>query len=272
MVIKKYDFLRVFKSHAAAAVMVLAISAPAIGADNGCSDIDKNPYVSAELALCSTHAYNIGLTTNPPAGADRQLMADVVALKATLMTQQIKKQYDYLDATLKRLKTQLERAVLTTKLQAAGATGDDDSGTSSGASYGGASSSSNVVNGLSSAQNCDNMIIDTEQLFSCLSSNYSLINTVTNGGQNLSIEARKQLARDCANANRAKSYTEHKEDDLTKVKVTGTNNIIDCTIVNKLNSRKNFQECLKEFANVIRKQNEHNKRQNNKSPFVMMGN
>lgn len=96
--------------------VVVAITAfPAFAADNGCNNTANNRITPA-LALCSTHAYNIGQTENPTAAADKQAMRDVIALKSTVIMQQMKKQYDYLDATISRLKTQLEREILTTNL------------------------------------------------------------------------------------------------------------------------------------------------------------
>jgi hypothetical protein len=103
---------------------------------NGCDAVDsdgenKNDFINRRLALCSVHAYNIGATQNPDNYADRQTMNEVVALKTTIITQQMKKQYDYLETTIKRFKTQLEKAILTAKLEAAGAgTGDADKGKS----------------------------------------------------------------------------------------------------------------------------------------------
>ncbi len=93
---------------------------PASTTGNGCEDED-NDRIIAELALCSTHAYNIGLDQNPENTSDKQLIKDAVALKTTIMTQQMNKQYEYLESMMRRFKTQLEKAVLTTKLQKAGA-------------------------------------------------------------------------------------------------------------------------------------------------------
>jgi hypothetical protein len=98
----------------------------------GKSDCEENEYINSAVALCSTHAYNIGETSNPKDAATRQRMNDVVALKSTIITQQMKKQYDFLDVTLKRFKTQLEKAILAAKVQAAG-------GVAEGSSSGGVS-------------------------------------------------------------------------------------------------------------------------------------
>ena len=125
--------------------------------DYGCND-PNNDRITPMLALCSTHAYNIGFLENPSTAADQQAMRDVVALKTTVITQQMYKQYEYLDATIRRLKTQLEREILTTKLESAGAS----SGRSSGTSISG-------NNGVAGAENCRNGT--TSDVMNCLSRN-----------------------------------------------------------------------------------------------------
>ena len=162
--------------------------------DNGCGK-DSNDRINPEIALCSTHVYNIGEVENPSTESDKQLMRDVVALKSTVMTQQMYKQYEYLDATLKRFKTQLEKAVLTTKLMAAGADGDTCGSSYSGVSTGSGSSyrstDSNIK--LAGAQNC--MTTTYQNSYSCLTSNIQLVLNAVNGGNNVS-EARRQLEND----------------------------------------------------------------------------
>ena len=155
--------------------------------DNGCGKED-NDRITAELALCTTHAYNIGLTHNPTDDSDKQLMRDVVALKTTVMTQQMYKQYEYLDATMRRLKTQLEKAILTTKLQAAGAA-TTDGATSTKSS----SASRNVV--LSGAYDC---IAETSRLnaMNCLQRNLAQVRNAISGG-NMG-DAKRQLEKDIA--------------------------------------------------------------------------
>lgn len=137
---------------------------------NGCDNADNN-YITPELALCSTHVYNIGKTTNQDSASVKQAMRDVVALKSTIMMQQMYKQYQYLDATLSRLKTQLEREILTSKLEAAGAT------SSSSGSSGGAISGNNGVVG---AENCMTAGL-TEDVMNCLSRNLERIASAING-------------------------------------------------------------------------------------------
>ncbi len=170
-------------------ICLCAVSGNVYAADNGCMDED-NDRITPELALCSTHVFNIGDVSNPANDNDKQLMRDVVALKTTVMTQQMKKQYDYLEATIRRFKTQLEKAILTTKLQAAGAT-DDNSG-------GGASASrdKNVV--LIGAENCM-LKSSTSAGLTCIQSNIRIVLQAVSAG-NVG-EAYRQLQKDLGFAN-----------------------------------------------------------------------
>ena len=79
------------------------IAKPALAAiDNTGCDNEYNLYINPDLALCSTHVYNIGKTEND--SGTRQLMQDVVALKTTLITQQMYSQYEILETIYKRRK------------------------------------------------------------------------------------------------------------------------------------------------------------------------
>jgi hypothetical protein len=182
--------------------VVCALALPAFGATSskGC-DNPNNDRINPEIALCSTHVYNIGGNTGPDGSvynfsdeSNQQLMRDVIALKTTVMTQQMYKQYEYLDATLKRFKTQLEKAVLTTKLAAAGAD------VSSGSSYSGISTGNSTYRStdknirLAGAQNCMTTT-SYQNAYSCLSSNIQLILNAVNGGNSVG-EAKRQLEVD----------------------------------------------------------------------------
>ncbi len=136
---------------------------------NGCDNADNN-YITPELALCSTHVYNIGKTTNQDSASVKQAMRDVVALKSTIMMQQMYKQYQYLDATLSRLKTQLEREILTSQLEVAGASSSD-----SGSSYGSITGN----NGVAGAENCMTAGL-TDDVMNCLSRNLERITNAIN--------------------------------------------------------------------------------------------
>lgn len=136
---------------------------------NGCDNADNN-YITPELALCSTHVYNIGETTNRDSASAKQTMRDVVALKSTIMMQQMYKQYQYLDATLSRLKTQLEREILTSQLEVAGASSSD-----SGSSYGSITGN----NGVAGAENCMTAGL-TDDVMNCLARNLERITNAIN--------------------------------------------------------------------------------------------
>lgn len=190
MNIKNKFLLNIKKAERSLAITLLAVFCvimPAYAAiDNGCDEKDNN-YITPELALCSTHAYNIGITENPDDEANKQLIRDVVALKSTVMMQQMYKQYEYLDATLKRLKTQLEREILTSKLEAAGAS----SSSSTSSSLSSTSSDRNVV--LIGAENCFLKSTPSDGL-NCIQSNVRIVLQAVSAG-NIG-EAYRQLQKD----------------------------------------------------------------------------
>ena len=220
-----------------------ACAMPAFAADTtGCSD-DNNMMINPVVALCSTHAYNITTTSNVGQNyandSDRQNQRDVIALKTTIVTQQMKQQYDYLNSTIKRLKTQLQKAVLTTSLEAAGASSDS-----------GSSSYSNDRNiSLAGAQNCNNQNT-TADVFTCLRNNYNLIYNMSNGGRSPTSELRQQLITDCNTANNNSSAYEVKAID-TK-----------CTNRSTLNTAQVFAECLDALNANIRTTTEKIQQQN----------
>ena len=229
-------------------------------------------YILPQYAMCTTHVYNIGKTENSSVAADKQEMKDVIALKTTIMTQQMKAQYDYLDATMRRLKTQLEKAILTTKLQAAGA-----ATTSGGAASGayGDTGDKNIY--LAGTQNCNNMNT-TAEVFTCLRSNYNLIYNMSNGGTNITTELRKQLANDVgvvvSNASGAELKTNNSTDDQSSKNdvssglpnVMVDNKTVDCSEVRQIQGRNAFQKCLAqlniEIRNATSKLNARQQQQN----------
>lgn len=144
-------------------------------------------YVHPTFAVCDTHVYNTWkISNNQIKGAtERQEMNDIIAAKITVISQQMYKQYEYLNATLRRLKTQLSKFVLTAQLQMAGAQSDGSSGNASGSSY--RDNDKAVV--LAGAENCSNKT-NQESAYSCLQNNISLI--ITNADSN-SQQACKQL-------------------------------------------------------------------------------
>ena len=168
-------------------LVALVVCVPAY-ADNGCEN-DDNDAIVAELALCSTHAYNIGKTENPT-GADKELMRDVIAMKTTLITQQMYRQYEQMESMLRRLKTQLEKAVLTTGLEAKGAS-PSGSSLSGGASF--KSEDRNIH--MAGVKNCLNYYQDSE-LLKCYEDNLNMIVNMSGNGDNVSSELKKQLVQD----------------------------------------------------------------------------
>lgn len=208
-------------------------------------------YILPQYAMCTTHVYNIGKTENSSVAADKQEMKDVIALKTTIMTQQMKAQYDYLDATMRRLKTQLEKAILTTKLQAAGAATTSDGGTYTSGNTG----DKNIY--LAGTNNCGNMDTTTG-VFTCLRRNYDTIYNSSNGGTNITTELRKQLANDISvvvsNSSISTGLTANTkstpESGLPYVKVD--DQIANCSVVKEVQGRKVFQECLSRLNIQIR--------------------
>ncbi len=155
--------------------------------DNTGCDNDNNAFINPEFALCTTHVYNIGDKQNPDNDALKQLTSDVVALKSTLITQQIYAQYEFLEATLRRLKTQLEKEVLLAGLEAAGA----EPSSSSGAS-GSKSTDKNIK--LNGASNCQ-VESGTTAVLQCIQKNIRIVTDAVNAGGNNN-EAKKQLETD----------------------------------------------------------------------------
>lgn len=233
----------------ASVVSVLTVCCAHAAIDKtGCEDGD-NLYITPELALCSTHVYNIGDVANPKTDSDKQLMRDVVALKTTVMTQQMYKQYEYMDAMIRRFKTQLKKAVLTTGLQAAGAV--DENGNTGGYSSSGSGGTGIYSSGdrniyMAGVQNCNNELTNLK-VFECLNSNLNSIYNSSNNGANITIELRKQLANDfgvAANASTPKLADKSASGNGVTVK--------DCTDYKEISQRKQFQVCLDSLRSTIR--------------------
>ena len=217
-----------FRKLSLVAIVMVGVSCHAYAAatdPTGCST-ENNIYINPELALCSTHVYNIGGTKNPEDEGQRQVMDDVVALKTTVITQQMFKQYEYMDSMIKRFKTQLEKAVLLTRLKAA----SGDSGTSNSSSSNGSSSSSYGGNNKSQyvdeADDCNKA--DIIETYDCIQANINRVIAALDAG-NIS-DARKQLNADINIAKRTDSSSEKyfkEPSDCTKM--TNKNSAVrDC--------------------------------------------
>ena len=203
------------------------LSVPVFAAtnDNGCSN-SSNTRITPMLALCSTHAYNIGFTKNPENSADRQAMRDVVALKTTVIAQQMYKQYEYLDATIKRLKTQLEREILTSKFEAAGA--------SSSSSNSNRSQNNNIV--LIGAEDCY-ASSNIDDGLACIRNNNRLVLQAVSSG-NIG-DAYRQLQK---NLDYATAYGVKTPDGCATLSakrdlVNNCANQLNITVMNKIDER-----------------------------------
>lgn len=148
---------------------------------------EECPYFSPALALCSVHAYNVGDSQNPTDTARASEIEDVIGMKTTVMVQQLKQQYDELNAVIKRFKTQLNKAVLTSKIEVI--TGTTSSSTNS--SSGGYNSNNNVA--IVGASDCSTYS-GTTNIAQCLQPNTQLIINAANSGK--ITEARNQLFTD----------------------------------------------------------------------------
>ncbi len=228
--------MKLFKGFFIGMVLVL-FAMPVLAVDNGCDNPD-NDMIVAELALCSTHAYNIGATKNPT-GADKGYMRDVVAMKTTLITQQMYKQYEQMESMLRRLKTQLEKAVLTTSLEAKGATGSGTTAVSN--SY--KSNNRNIY--MAGVRDCNNEL-STVKVFECLRENMTTIYNVSRNGAEVSADLAKQLEQDYTVMLNAWVDQKNKPSNLT-------DNGVDCKDDTKIRNKTNFQKCLDLLSANIRK-------------------
>lgn len=234
-------------------------------AANGCED-DSNDVIVPELALCSTHAFNIGDTTNPD-GSDRELMQDVIAMKTTLITQQLYQQYAQMESMLRRLKTQLEKAVLTTGMQAAGAKATTEDSSSAGGGSGGSSSYSSTNRNIKveGARDC-NMEMTDAKVLECLQSNLSIIYEISGNGSNASPEARKQLANDFVVLKSVSGSAITYGQDASETTCSENDG-------RSMNNRKKFEACLDAFRSGLRATNgalQEKERQNNWNPWQAM--
>lgn len=155
-----------------------AYAADATGCDN-----PDNDMINGDFALCSVHAYNIWETENNPDNKD--LMREVVAMKTTLITQQMYKQYEQIDSMVRRLKTQLEKATLKNDFKYAGASSDDDSSSSGG----------DRTSLLTGADNCAYKV-DIKGALDCYEKNLTLLRSLSNDGKEVTKQMKKLLVDD----------------------------------------------------------------------------
>lgn len=211
------------------------------------ADDEECVFFNPALALCSTHSHNIGfidgtthLPANPVKSEEVARMNEVIALKSTVIAQQLKEQYDALNAIIKRFKTQLEKAVLTSKIEVL--TGNSASGNSGGGSSSGAYSSGGgaLIAGASDCMTYSG----SSNIGSCLMTNSAIIVNVANSDTSA---AKKQLANDlyvadmyglcnvntdapqcCSQVNVAKEASDKAKAITQKVNGFNKNQIISC--------------------------------------------
>ncbi len=212
---------------ACALVLALVFVSPAV-ADGDCANED-NDAINPAFAMCSTHAYNIGMKTNPES-SDRVAMQEVIGLKTTFFTQQLYKQYDQLESMVRRLKTQLKKAVMTSNLKAAGAQSEKDDG------WGSSSGTGNKYKYLAAADDCSEKFTDME-MYDCLKNNFEYIKRETQNS-NPSAQHKKQLANDYKVGNC--------DDELGETTET------KCATDNGWKNKKDYDDCFRKLQLCIR--------------------
>ena len=217
-----------------AVLIALVVYVPcAVHANDSCAN-DANDAISPEFALCSVHAYNIGETTNPGAES-RALMKDIIAMKTTVVTQQMYKQYEQMESMLRRFKTQLEKAVTMSKFEMAGA----DSEKSSSSSGGYASNNSRIH--IAGAQDCSRIYNDAD-ILRCYQTNIDLIEQLSNYGADVTKELKEQLVDDYNGL----LILKHDGESCTKDE--------RCVKVNSAMTKKVFNECMNTYRTCLQKQ------------------
>ena len=142
-------------------------------------------------ALCTVHSHNIGAVyenapANPELADEINTMNEVIGMKTTIIARQIKQQYDTLNAMVKRFKTQLEKAVLTSKMEIL--TGNTSASNSGGGKSGAASN-----DGLATAEDCYQ--VSQENAYDCVARN---LTKISQAAEKDITNARKQLEDDFA--------------------------------------------------------------------------
>ena len=140
------------------------------------------PYINATYAICDAHKHNANDIS------DANEIKEILGLKTTVLSQQLYKQYQYLDATIRRLEIQLKKAMVSVNLDvAAGTDGSSSGGKNSNAQF----------------DNCSGK--SREETLYCLRSNYSKLDAEVNAKKCKAVK--EQIAKDL---NAANTYTKNK--------------------------------------------------------------
>lgn len=153
---------------------------------SSCYDLAQDvAYVDPVFALCDTHAWNAGYENNDAItkSEDREKMNEIIALKTTVIAQQMYKQYATLEQMIKQLKVMLEKEVLKTSVQVAGGTSSDTDTTDK-----------------IEFSSCSAM--DAEETLGCVRANYAKLKPFVDKG-NMRNDVVKQIVSDCNALNSA---------------------------------------------------------------------
>lgn len=222
------------------------------------SNDDDCPYIAGTYAICDTHLFNAGEKEIPTNTEEMQKIKDATAMKVTVISQQMYKQYEYLNATLRRLKTQLEKAVLTSNLEAAGAKSD---GSSSGGLAGGRGDSDKTIY-LAGAENCSNRT-STDSAYQCIQTNVSLI--ISSAASNKT-NACKQLQETIKSA---KLWSIPVETDATNSKVE--KNTSSCKNIMNSCNKESAISCAQELNALVIQKKESKQNQQQMRGYNMNG-
>lgn len=207
--------------------------------DSSCYKLEEDvAYVNSDFALCDTHAWNARFKDNDEIkkSEDREKMNEIIALKTTVIAQQMYKQYASLEQIIKQLKVMLEKEVLKASVQVAGGTSSDDDTSTDKVEF----------------DTCSP--IDEETALSCLRSNYSKLQPYVTK-KNLKNNVKKQLTAD---STVLKTLLDSKYTD--NCKSISTNNVEKC-----------FNGIAKGI-NDLNKQIQNNKRSNSGGYIYVPGN
>ncbi len=181
-------------------------------------------FVNPDIAMCTTHAYNSGKIDNDFDASTLTENRELIALKTTLITLEMDRQYNYLASTLSRFKTQLEKAILTAQMQAAGATDEESS-------YSG-----NTLTGINEC----NRLITFDEKNNCLRNNYTAIGYATNYGESINTATKEQLAKDYTSAISLATSLNKKPTENAK-----------CGNKSSINNKETFKTCLNLLASAL---------------------
>ena len=183
---------------------------------NGCEKIEEDDDDGLDKAKDEKRDYDNYMSKNSWANE----VKEIVGLKTTVISQQMYKEYEYLNATIRRLKTQLEKATLNATLEAAGAKTESSSSGLLGAS----SNNADKTIHLAGAENCANKM-SSESVYSCVQTNVSLI--ISSAASNTR-NACKQL-NETINAAATWDLNVRGEEDCKDIKDScNKNNIVPC--------------------------------------------